>query len=433
MRRLLLACAALIAAPTVAHAQTVAITGGKVVIGDGSAPIENGTVVFRDGRVVAAGRNVAVPSGARTIDAQGKWVTPGIVAGFSRLGLVGVDAVDQTNDAVARTSPFGAAIDVAPAINPDVPAMGVSRVAGVTRAIVAPETAQSMFAGQGAVIDTGADADAVTRPRAFQFIEFGEAGASEAGGSKAAAHVYFRNALSEVRDHIAGRNAAPSPHESLLKRPDMAALVPVLDGRKKLLVHVESATDILAILNLKREFNKLDLVIVGASEGWRVASQIAAANVPVIASALNDLPESFEQLGATQSNIGRMKAAGVKIAIGMINDNDSRQAQYSAQYAGNLVALTRVPGASGLSWDSAFAAITSKPAEIIGMGGEIGVLKSGARADVVIWDGDPLELSATATAIWIDGQPQSLANRQTRLRERYKTSTEGALPKAYDR
>jgi imidazolonepropionase-like amidohydrolase len=155
--------------------------------------------------------------------------------------------------------------------------------------------------------------------------------------------------------------------------------------------------------------------------------------VPVIASALNDLPESFEQLGATQSNIGRMKAAGVKIAIGMINDNDSRQAQYSAQYAGNLVALTRVPGAAGLSWDSAFAAITSKPAEIIGMGGEIGVLKSGARADVVIWDGDPLELSATATAIWIDGQPQSLTNRQTRLRDRYKTSTEGTLPKAYDR
>jgi imidazolonepropionase-like amidohydrolase len=433
MRRLLMACAALIALPAAAHAQTVAITGGKVVIGDGSAPIENGTVVFRDGRVVAAGRNVAVPAGARTIDAQGKWVTPGIFAGFSRLGLVGVDAVDQTNDAVARTSPFGAAIDVAPAINPDVPAMGVSRVAGVTRAIVAPETAQSMFAGQGAVIDTGTDADAVTRPRAFQFIEFGEAGASEAGGSKAAAHVYFRNALAEVRDHIAGRNAAPSPHESLLKRPDMAALVPVLDGRKKLLVHVESATDILAILNLKREFNKLDLVIVGASEGWRVAPQIAAANVPVIASALNDLPESFEQLGATQSNIGRMKAAGVKIAIGMINDNDSRQAQYSAQYAGNLVALTRVPGAAGLSWDSAFAAITSKPAEIIGMGGEIGVLKSGARADVVIWDGDPLELSATATAIWIDGQPQSLANRQTRLRDRYKTSTEGTLPKAYDR
>jgi imidazolonepropionase-like amidohydrolase len=433
MKGLLLACAALVSLPSIAQAETIAITGGKVVIGDGSAPIENGTVVFRDGRVVAAGKGIAIPVGARTIDAQGKWVTPGLVAGFSRLGLVGIDAVDQTNDSVARTSPFGAAIDVAPAINPDVAAIGVSRVAGITRAIVAPETAQSMFAGQGAVIDTGVDADAVTRPRAFQFVEFGEAGAQEAGGSKAAAHVYFRNALAEVRDYMAGSRAVPSPHESLLKRPDMAALVPVLNGQKKLLVHVESAPDILAVLSLKREFSKLDLVLVGASEGWRVASQIAAANVPVIASALNDLPENFEQLGATQSSIGRMKAAGVKVAIGMINDNDSRQAQYSAQYAGNLVALTRVPGASGLSWDAAFAAITSKPAEIIGMAGEIGVLKSGARADVVLWDSDPLELSALVTAVWIDGVPQSLTNRQTRLRDRYRTPTEGAMPKAYDR
>jgi imidazolonepropionase-like amidohydrolase len=433
MKRLLLACAALIAFPNIVHAETVVIIGGRVVIGDGSAPIDGGTVVMRDGRIVAAGKGISVPTGAKTVDARGKWVAPGIVAGFSRLGLVGVDAVDQTNDAVARSSPFGAAIDVAPAINPDVPAIGVSRVAGITRAIVAPETAQSMFAGQGAVIDTGVDADAVTRPRAFQFVEFGETGAREAGGSKAAAYVYFRNALAEVRDYIAGKQATPSPHESLLKRPDMAALVPVIDGRKKLLLHVESAPDILAVLNLVREFPKLDLVLVGASEGWRVGPQIAAANVPVIASALNDLPDSFEQLGATQSSIGRMRAAGVKVAIGMINDNDSRQAQYSAQYAGNLVAINKVPGATGLSWDAAFAAITSVPADIIGMGGEIGILKAGARADIVIWEGDPLELSSLVTAVWIDGMPQPLSNRQTRLRDRYRTPTEGALPKAYER
>jgi imidazolonepropionase-like amidohydrolase len=182
-----------------------------------------------------------------------------------------------------------------------------------------------------------------------------------------------------------------------------------------------------------REFPKLDLVLVGASEGWRVGPQIAAANVPVIASALNDLPDSFEQLGATQSSIGRMRAAGVKVAIGMINDNDSRQAQYSAQYAGNLVAINKVPGATGLSWDAAFAAITSVPADIIGMGGEIGILKAGARADIVIWEGDPLELSSLVTAVWIDGMPQPLSNRQTRLRDRYRTPTEGALPKAYER
>src|SRR6185295_18631074 len=102
-----------------AAAQTLAITGGRVVIGDGSEPIEGGTVLIQNGRVVAAGANVAVPAGAQIVDARGKWVTPGVVAGFSRIGLVEVDAVDATNDTQANTSPFNAAIDVAPAINPE--------------------------------------------------------------------------------------------------------------------------------------------------------------------------------------------------------------------------------------------------------------------------------------------------------------------------
>ena len=153
----------------------------------------------------------------------------------------------------------------------------------------------------------------------------------------------------------------------------------------------------------------------------------------MIASALNDLPEQFEQLAATQSNVGRMKAAGVQVSIGMINDNDTRQAQQTPQLAGNLVALTKVPGATGLDWGAAFAAITSKPAEAVGLGGEIGSLRAGRRADVVIWSGDPLELSSAAERVWIDGVEQSLVTRQTRLRDRYRQPVEGALPKAYDR
>jgi imidazolonepropionase-like amidohydrolase len=128
-----------------------------------------------------------------------------------------------------------------------------------------------------------------------------------------------------------------------------------------------------------------------------------------------------------------MKASGVAVAIGMIDDNDTRQAQQSTQYAGNLVALTRVPGASGLNWSDAFAAITSKPADVVGLGGEIGSLRAGRRADVVIWDGDPLEVSSGVTAVWIDGVRQPLTTRQSRLRDRYTDPKEGALPNAYDR
>lgn len=427
MKALLIALMAFASTP--ALAQTTAITGGKLVIGDGSAPIEGGTVVFANGRVVAAGRGVAVPAGATVIDARGKWVTPGIVAGFSRLGLVGVDAVDPSNDASANRSMFNAALDVAPAINPDVAAIPINRAAGVTRAIVSPSAGDAIFAGQGAVIDTGSDVSPVTKAKAFQFVEFGEAGARRAGGARTALFVNFRNALAEASDAARG----VFRDDAMLKRVDAQALIPVVNGQTRLLIHVESATDILAVLGLKRDYPSLNMVLVGATEGWRVAAQIAAANVSVIASALNDLPDSFEQIAATQSNIGRMKAAGVSVAIGMIDDNDERQAQLSMQYAGNLVALGKVPGATGLSWNDAFAAITSKPAEVIGMGAEIGSLRSGRRGDIVIWDGDPLEVTSAVEKVWIDGVAQPLETRQTRLRARYARPQEGALPKAFDR
>jgi imidazolonepropionase-like amidohydrolase len=427
MRGLVLALATLIASP--AAAQTVAITGGRVVVGDGSAPIDGGTVVVSNGRVVAAGRGVAIPAGAQRIDATGKWVTAGIVAGFSRLGLVGVDAVKETNDSGGGTSVFNASLDVATAINPDFPAIAISRAAGVTRAIVSPDVGSSIFAGHGAVIDTASDFSPITKSRAFQFIEFGEAGAQKSGGARTALIANFRNAIAEAREAARG----VFRDDAILKRADALALGPVLSGQVRLFVHVESAHDILSILTMKRENPALNIVIVGASEGWRVAQEIAAAGVPVIASALNDLPASFEQLAATQSNVGRMNAAGVNVAIGMIDDNDTRQAQHSMQYAGNLVALQKVPGATGLDWVDAFAAITSKPAEIMGMGAEIGSLRPGRRADVVIWDGDPLEVTSGVEAVWIDGVRQSIETRQTRLRARYANPKEGALPKAFDR
>ncbi len=413
-----------------ASAETVAITGGTVVTGDGSAPMQGATVVLRNDKVVAAGRNITIPANARQIDATGKWVTPGIFAGFSRVGLIEVGAVTQTNDANASGSVFSAALDVQYAVNPFASPISVSRAAGVTRAVVSPSTSSNIFGGFGAVIDLGQDSRPITKAKAFQFVELGETGHRRAGGSRTAAHILFRAMLNEARNYASN----PARFDGdLMKASDAKALLPVLNGSTRLLVHVQSANDILKVLDLRKDFPALKIVLVGASEGWRVADEIAAARVPVLASALNDLPAQFEQLGATQSNIGRMKRAGVQVAIGMINDRDAHQLRYSTQYAGNLVALNRVPRASGLSWDEAFAAISSGPAEIMGMGRRLGSLKAGRQADVVIWTGDPLELTTQVEKVFIDGIEQSLSNRQERLRERYRNPTPGALPKAYDR
>jgi imidazolonepropionase-like amidohydrolase len=433
VNKLLIAAAAMGAAFPAA-AQTVAVTNAKLVIGDGSAPVEGGTVVVRDGRVVAAGAGIAVPAGVPVVDAGGRWVTPGLFAGFTRMGIVEVDGVSETDDSAASGSPFNAAIDVSPAVNPKTSAITVNRAEGITRAVVAPEARGSIFAGQGAVIDLGVDMDAVSKPRAFQFMVYGEEGGRRAGGSRPAAIAMLRNILFEVRDYARTPGSfADRGKDALLTRADAQALVPVVTGQVPLLVHVERASDILVVLDLKREVPALKLVLVGVNEGWTVARQIAAAKVPVLASALSDLPASFEQLAATQSNIGRMQAAGVTVGIGMINDDEARQARLAKQYAGNLVALTKVPGASGLDWGQAFATISSKPAEAMGMGGEFGSLRPGRRGDVVVWDGDPLEIGTAAVRVFIDGVEQPIETRQDQLRKRYFDPKEGALPKAYER
>jgi imidazolonepropionase-like amidohydrolase len=430
VKRAFLLLATMLASPVAA--QTVAITGATVATGDGSAPIENGTVVFQNGRIAAAGAGVAVPAGAQVIDGRGKWVAPGFVAGFSDLGIADAAGVEESNDAGARNAPFHAAIDVATALNPAEVKIANERLGGVTRVLVAPEAAGSIFAGQGAVIDLGDDPDPVTHARAFQFVELGESGGRLAGGSRPAAHAMLRDALAQAEDYR--RNPAAfggREKDSLVKRGDAIALLRVLDGTMPLVVHVERASDIRGVLALVREYPTLKLVLTGVSEGWMVAREIAAANVPVIAAALADLPASFESLGATESNVSRMRAAGV--SVGLASTNNSGGEHNLRQYAGNLVAIARVPGHTGLTWGQALAAITSGPAAALGMDGELGSLRAGRRADVVLWDGDPLELSSAPTAVWIDGRAQPMRSRQSQLRDRYLVPTEGALPKAYER
>jgi imidazolonepropionase-like amidohydrolase len=432
VRAVLLALAALTAAP--AAAQTVAFVGGTVAIGDGSAPFPGGTVLVRDGRIVAAGAGVAVPAGATVVDAHGKWVAAGIVAGLTNLGLADSDGVEESNDTSAGKSPFAAAIDIAPAINPDSVLIGIERAGGITRALVSPGTGGSIFAGQGAVITLGLGDPPVTRARAFQYVELGEDGAQTAGGSRPAAYAMFHDALAEAQDYR--RNPASfggREKDSLIKRGDAAALLDVIDGKVPLLVHVERASDILSVLALTRDYPQLRLVLVGASEGWMVAHQIAAARVPVIAAALADLPEQFERLAATESNVGRMEQAGIPVALSTVDASAPAQQRNLTQFAGNLVAIGRVPGSTGLDWGHAFATITSAPARALGLDGEIGSLRPGRRADVVIWDGDPLELASAPVAVYIDGKPQPMRTRQTELRDRYMTPTEAALPKAYQR
>ena len=432
MKRLSLVLAALLA--TSANAATIAITGGTVLTAVGETSIANGTVIIRDGRITAVGAGLVVPAGATVIDATGKFVTPGLITAMSTLGIVELEGVRQTNDASARSTPFSAAIDVAPAINPMSPPIAINRLGGVTRAVVGPEISNEIFGGQGAIISLAASGDIVMAKRAFQFIEMGEDGARAAGGSRPAAWLNLRNGFAEAQRFARNPAAFDSGRDkdSLIKRLDAEALVPVVEGRVPAVVHAERASDISAVLALRAEFPRLHLILIGAREGWMVADKIAAARVPVVTLSLFDLPDSFETLASTRSNVGRLVAAGVTVGFGIFGGDSGSQPRNLPYFAGNAVAQAAVPGGVGLTRGQALAAITRAPAQIFGLA-DLGTLEAGKRGDVVVWDGDPLELTSAPTAVFIDGVAQPMQSRQLQLRDRYRDLAPAALPKAYSK
>ena len=433
MKRLL---ALLLACATPAAAQTYAIVNARVAPGtSGPEVIENGTLLIVNGRIAAINPSTGVPGTAQIIDAHGGWVTPGIFAALSNIAVSEVfEGVPETNDARAESSTFNASLDIAPAVNPRSIHIPIQRRAGVTRAAVTPENGKSIFAGQGALIML-AGPNLVTRARAFQYVDLSQGGGRTAGGSRPAAYAEFRNALRDAAEYARNPAAFPGGREraSIVPRRDAEALVPVVQGRQLLLVEVERAQDIRNVIALRREFPALRLVLVGAAEGWLVAPEIAASNVPVIAYALTDLPESFDSLAATQSNVGRMVRAGVRVALSGEGSGTDVQPRLLPTDAGNLVALQRIPGATGLTHAQALATITSTPAQIFGMGAEVGTLVPGKIADLVVWSGDPLELASAPTAVFIAGQPQPLTSRQTELRDRYLGLQRGDLTLRYHR
>ncbi|MDP3403975.1 MAG: amidohydrolase family protein [Brevundimonas sp.] len=447
MRRLSLislAALALSALPALAQELT-AITGGRVLTG--TSVIENGTVVIQNGRVVSVGTGAA-PSGARVIDARGKVVTPGFVVVDAGLGASEISSVGGSDDLSNRANTISASFDVSYGLDPWSFTLPVARLGGITRAVVIPGHPGSggghahqddsdfagageggyqtpgLFAGTASIIHLAAGTDILVRPRVAMVAPFGEAGAGIAGGARGAQFIQFRESLAEVR--LFARNRAAYDRAGLrdlsLSRADLEALIPVANGTLPLIVTVRRAADILQVLRLAQE-EGVKIILDGAEEGWLVAPQIAAAGVPVLMNPIDNLPGSLETRAARMENAAALNAAGVVIAIKGNGVHRAREARFNA---GNAVS-------HGLPFEAAIAALTVNPARIFGMGGQFGELRTGAAADVVVWDGDPLEPLSSVTASFINGEQQSLTTRQILLRDRYRNGgrPDGGMPLAY--
>ena len=448
MSRALLLSLLLGAAPLAASAETVIITNAKIETAGPAGEIASGVVVIKDGKIAAIGANLAPPAGARVIDAHGQVLSPGIVAASTSLGVEEVEGVASTHDEAAGPE-IGAAFDIAYGVNPASTLIPIAREAGVTRAVVTPvpgrggggdrdedidiaaQTAggsehkspgASLFEGQAAVIRTASgDTDPVLKSRIGMVVDFGETGARTAG-SRGAEVTLLNAAFDDVRRYQRNRAVFDKGAEipSHLSREDLEALTPVVEGRTPLLVRVHRAADIRLILKLARE-EKLKLILEGCEEGWMVASDLAAAGVPVLIDTEADLPDSFETLGSRLDNAARLQAAGVLVAIeGSRDFNNVRQARFNA---GTAVA-------NGLSYQAALAAVTINPAKIWGFGDRAGSIEVGKDADLVLWSGDPFETSTYPVAVFVAGQQQPQDARILKLRDRYAKPSDG-YPPAY--
>ncbi len=396
--------------PSLTLADSIAITNAEVHTLGRAGVITHGTLLIRDHRIEAVGENLSPPPGARVIDAGGKPVTPGLFDAYTSLGIKEIDGVSESDDSASRKPHLGAALDAADAFNPRSTLIPVNRIEGLTRAVTAPENGNdSLFAGQGAVISLGSLSNWLVKPKAAMYAELGEGGAKLAGGSRSATWATLRGYLEEVRRAGTPRLNPDRPSE--LSQLDVEALKPVLAGEEPLVVYVNRASDILGALKFAED-NNLRLVVRGGAEAWLVAPQLAERKVPVILDPRLDLPQHFESLAARADAAALLQKAGVLLAITLDDGFGSHNARNLRQLAGNAVV-------HGLDREAALAAITLNPARVYGVDGTLGSLEAGKIADVVIWDGDPLETTSFPRTVLIEGVEVPMRSRQTELRDRY--------------
>ncbi len=390
------------------NAQTFVLKGERIITNTAQGAPGSDVVIIVDGIVEQIGKSP--DASTASIPGDNLWITPGIFAPFSTLGLVEVSGESATNNINSANKAATVSIHAADSFNPKSTVVAISRLGGVTHAAVVPGARTDLFGGLGMIVSTSGEFSSVINEAAFIYLNY-YGSSAQTGSTKGAAMAFLRSALSDAANYNA--RFEETNDGDALRRADANALRPVLSGRIPLLIGADQAIDILNLLKLKSDYPRLDMIIIGAAEGWMVADKLASTNVAVVVDPLENLPSSFDQIATRLDNVKRLMDAGVTTAIMSQSSTGgtAHNLRLITQHAGNAVA-------AGLTWEQAFKAVTLTPATMFGQA-ELGQIRIGGIANLVVWDGDPLEATSAPVAVFIDGKLQPMQSRQTKLRDRY--------------
>lgn len=392
-------------------AEALFINDATVYTMGSQAVLQSADILVRDGHIKAVANELPVPADATLIEAQGRPVTPGLFAGITQLGLVEISLEASSVDSQLATEGLRPEFDVSSAYNPLSAAVPVTRIEGYTWTLLGPTRAGSIVAGQGRPVALDGDFSSFIGAPVL-FVDIGADASEQSGSSRAAQWMLLEQALAEAGSEL---QWLPQP---LLTVAGRRAMVQYRSGGITVF-DADRAADILQVLDFAGRHG-LKPVISGGAEAWMVADRLAEAGVPVLIDPLLNLPGDFDELGARLDNAAILHAAGVTIAF---TGTDMHNARRLRQSAGNAVA-------GGLPYEAGLAAITVNPAVIFELGDDRGTIETGSRADLVVWSGDPLEVTTAADQVVIGGMQMDMVSRQTLLRDRYLEADPGK-PRAY--
>src|SRR5271168_3690570 len=420
---------ALLATPAFTQDKPIALKNGKLLTVSHGV-IDNGVIVMQGGKITAVGAasSVNIPSGAQVIDASGMTIYPGLIDSETQLGLTEISAEEMTNDLIELSDEIMPHMHTAEAFHAESALIPVARLNGITNAIVAPDS-EDTLPGQDSFIQlAGASAPEMLliRDNAMPLNFTGDERRNKGGfdkrkfpSTRMGLAAQLRQAFIDAQDYKAKwadydrkksdavQNKKPEP---LAAKRDLKseALIPYLEGKKTVVLAAESPSDLQTAVSLANEF-KLKFVLNHIAHSQPVLDYVASLKVPVIVGPIYEAPKEDERYDAVYSLPAQLYKRGVKIVF----------ASYSAHNVRNLPDQAGFATAFGLPYDEALKAITINAAEVLGIADQLGSLEVGKTANVIVANGDPLDIKTDVKQVFIQGHAIPMTSRQTQLRDEY--------------